>query len=100
MRPERSDGINSLLTRSVQVVAAILLALIVFRAGAARAADSAPQTSASPTYDTETFIKELAKLKAGLESARKSTETQRSYRESLPKAWVVDAGDRHYDVPT
>ncbi len=24
----------------------------------------------------------------------------RSYRESLPKAWAVDAGGRHYDVPT
>jgi hypothetical protein len=100
MRPERLDGINSLPARNLRVLAAILLALIVFQAGAARAADSAPQTSASPTYDTETFIKELAKLKAGLESARSSTETLHAYRESLPKAWVVDAGDRHYDVPT
>jgi hypothetical protein len=78
MRPERSDGINSLPTRSVQVLAVILLGLIVFRAGAARAADSAPQTSASSTYDTETFIEELANLKAGLESARKSSDTLRA----------------------
>jgi hypothetical protein len=100
MRPERPDGINSLPAWSLQVLAAILLALIVFQAGAARATDSAPQTSASPTYDIETFIKELAKLKAGLEKARKSSDTLRAYRELLPKAWVVDAGGSHYDVPT
>jgi hypothetical protein len=100
MRPERPDGINSLTARNLRVLAVILLAVIVFRAGAARAVDSAPQTSASPTYDAETFIKELAKLKAGLESARKSSDTLRAFREALPKAWVVDAGGRHYDVPT
>jgi len=55
---------------------------------------------ADPTYDSETFVQELGRLKAGLESARKSSETLRSYRESLPKAWTVDAGGRRYEVPT
>jgi hypothetical protein len=100
MRPERPDGIKSLSARSLQVLATILLALILFQAATARAADSAVQSSASPTYDTETFIQELARLKAELEDARKSTETLRSYRESLPKTWVVDGGSRHYDVST
>jgi hypothetical protein len=100
MRPERLDGINPLLARSLQALAGILLVLLVFQAGAARAADSGPQSLASPTYDTETFIQELGRLKEGLESASKSTETLRAYRESLPKAWIVDAGGRLYEVPT
>jgi hypothetical protein len=100
MRPERPDGINPLSARGLQVFAAILLALFVFQGGAARAADSPPQSSLSPAYDTQTFIKELERLRAGLESARKSTETLRSYRESLPETWAVDAAGRHYDVPT
>ena len=63
-------------------------------------AKSAPQSSKSPIYDSQSFIQELARLKVELESARKSAETLRSYRESLPEAWAVDAGGRHYDVPT
>ena len=99
MRPERFNLVNSLSARSLQVLAAILLALIVIQAGTARATESAQQSSAGPIYDSETFIKELGRLKTGLESARKSPETLRSYRESLPEAWAVDAGGRHYHVP-
>ena len=99
MRPERSASANSPFARIFQVLAAILLALIVIQAGAARATESAQQSSAGPIYDSQSFIRELARLKTGLESARKSPETLRAYRESLPKKWAVDAGGRHYDVP-
>ena len=100
MRPERLDGGRTLSARGFRGLAAFLLALIVLQAGAASAAKSAPQSSKSPIYDSQSFIQELARLKVELESARKSTETLRSYRESLPEAWAVDAGGRHYDVPT
>ena len=100
MRPKRLDGICSLSARSLTVLAAILLTLIVFQPGAAKTVQPAPQSTAGLTYDSETFVQELGRLKAGLESARKSTETLRSYRESLPKAWTVDAGGRRYEVPT
>jgi hypothetical protein len=100
MRPEQFDGANSVLARSLQLFAAILLALLVIQAGTARAAESAVQSSALPIYDSQSFINELGRLKTGLESARKSTDALRSYRESLPKAWAVDSGGRHYDVPT
>lgn len=99
MRPERSGWLNSPSARKLQVLAAILIALTVIHPGAARATGPQPQSSASPTYDSESFVKELGHLKAGLESARKSTEALRAYRESLPEAWAVDAGGRHYDVP-
>jgi len=62
--------------------------------------ESSPQSLTSPIYNSQSFIQELNRLKTGLESARRSTETLRSYRESLPKAWSVEAGGRHYDVPT
>jgi hypothetical protein len=39
-------------------------------------------------------------LKAGLETARQSTETLRAYRESLPTSWTVNAGNRQFIVPT
>ena len=100
MRPENFDLAYLLSARSLRVFAAILLALIVIQAGSSQAAESAPQSSVSSAYDSETFIKELGRLKAGLESARKSAETLRKSRESLPKAWAVTAGGRHYDVPT
>jgi hypothetical protein len=100
MRPERFDWVNSLSTRSLQVLAAILLALIVIQSGFARATEAAPQSSAGPIYDWQSFIQELDRLNIGLEIARKSPETLRAYRESLPKTWAVDAGGRRYNVPT
>lgn len=100
MCPERFDGGNSLSARSLQLLAAILLVLFVFYGGITRAGESAQQTSASPIYDSQSFIEELGRLKAKLDTAGKSGETLRSYRESLPRTWAVDDGGRHYDVPS
>jgi hypothetical protein len=100
MRPERFDWVNSLSAQNLRVLAAILLALFIFQLGLARTAGPSPQSTASPTYDSQTFLQELGRRKAGLESARKSIEALRSYRESLPKTWAVDAGGQHYEVPT
>jgi len=100
MRPERFDEANSLSARSLELLGAILLALILFHAKTARATDNTPQSSAVPIYDSQAFLKELGRLKAGLAVAGKSTESLRAYRESIPKAWAVAADGRHYDVPT
>jgi hypothetical protein len=100
MRPERFDGANSLSARSFELLGVVLLALIFFQAKTARATETASQSSAVPIYDSQSFLKELSRLKAGLEVAGKSTEALRSYRESLPEIWAVDAGSRHYNVPT
>jgi hypothetical protein len=100
MRPDRFRCSNSLSVKRVKILAGILLAVIIFHADVARAAESASQTPAVPIYDAQSFVKELARLKNELESARKSTEALQAYRESLPEAWAVDAGGRHYDVPT
>ena len=100
MRPERFRWANSLSAKRATILSGILLAFLIIHAEVARPEESAPQTPAVPIYDAQSFIQELARLKSGLESARKSTETLRTYRESLPEAWAVDAGGRHYDVPT
>jgi hypothetical protein len=100
MRPESFDGVNSLPAWNFRLLAAFFLALVVVQAGVARATDSSPQSSAGPIYDSQTFIKELNRLNAELETARSSTEALRSYRESLPQAWAVEAAGRRYDVPT
>ncbi|HEV7966784.1 MAG TPA: DUF4129 domain-containing protein [Candidatus Acidoferrales bacterium] len=99
MRPERFDWANSLSVRNLRVLAAILFTLIVLNAGAARAAESPPQSSAGPVYDSQSFLRELERLRAGLEDARKSADALHSYRESLPETWSVEAGGRHFVVP-
>ena len=100
MRPERSDWVRSLSARNLRVLAAILFTLITIHIGTARAAQSAPQSPAGRVYDSASFVQELGRLKTALESARKSTEALHSYRETLPEAWAVEAGGRHYDTPT
>ncbi len=81
------------------MLAVILCVLIAVPASAFPA--DAPAQSLSPTiYDSQTFIQKLGQLKAGLETARQSTETLRAYRESLPTTWIVSTGKRHFVVPT
>lgn len=100
MRSEPLEMGGSLSARNLRVPALLLLALIAMQTGAAGAGGSAQQASARPIYDSQSFLKELARLKVELESARMSTETLHSYRESIPATWAVDAGGRRYDVPT
>jgi hypothetical protein len=100
MLPERFDGINSLSVKCLRLIAAVLLSLIFILSGIARAAQSAQTSSAGPVYDWQSFIQELNRLDTGLKSAEKSPEMLRTYRESLPKTWTVDAGGRRMDVPT
>jgi hypothetical protein len=100
MRPEKLSAFSSLSVRIWTALVAILLALAVFQPRTAQAAQTAPQSTAVPTYDSKTFIQELGRLKSGLESARKSTDSLRSFREDLPEAWAVEARGRRYQVPT
>jgi hypothetical protein len=76
------------------------LFVLMAQRGAGRAADSPPKPSAGAVYDAPSFVQELGRLKAGLESARNSPTALGGYRNSLPKSWTVDAGGRHYDVST
>jgi hypothetical protein len=99
MRPEPFDWVKSVFTRRFQVLVPTSLGLIFILAVTARPAKSAPQSSPDPVYDSQSFVKEMGRLKAELASSGKSTETLRSYRESLPGKWAVDNGGRHYDVP-
>src|SRR5580704_14715386 len=100
MHPERVDWVHSLSMRSLRFLAEVSLALMFIACGAAWPANSAPGDSASQAYDSESFIKELGRLKMGLDQAEQSTEVLRTFREALPNAWTVDAGGRRYDVHT
>ena len=100
MHPERVDWVHSLSMRSLRFLAEVSLALMFIACGAAWPANSAPGDSASQAYDSESFIKELGRLKTGLDQAGQSTEALRTFREALPNAWTVDAGGRRYDVHT
>src|ERR1700685_1564476 len=100
MRPERFAWINPVSARTLPALLAVLLILLALPSAEARASDSAPRSSTDSIYDSASFIKELGRLRAGLESVRKSPETLHIYRESLPEAWAVEAGGRRYDVPT
>jgi len=81
------------------MLAAILCVLIIVPASASPA-DEPAQTLPPTIYDSQTFIQKLGQLKAGLETARESTEMLRAYRESLPTSWTVGTGKRHFVVPT
>ncbi len=91
---------RALRLQGIQLLATILLALALFHAVAACAAESAAEPSAGPAFDSQSFIQELGRLKTALETARESPDTLHAIRESLPPAWSVDAGGHHYDVPT
>jgi hypothetical protein len=81
------------------MLAAILCVMIIVSASAFP--DDAPAQTPSPTiYDSQSFIQKLGQLKAGLETARGSTEALRAYRESLPGSLTVNTGNRHFVVPT
>jgi Domain of unknown function (DUF4129) len=99
MRPEPLSEFAGCAARIRRTVALILVALVT-PSGAGQAADSPPKFSASTTYDAPSFVQELGRLKAGLETARTSPNALGSYRNSLPKSWAVDSGGRHYDVST
>ena len=45
-------------------------------------------------------MQELGRVKADLDTASKSAETLRAYRESFPANWAVNAAGHRYDVPT
>jgi Domain of unknown function (DUF4129) len=100
MRPERFDRINFLSARVCGILAGMVLVLAFSPAGKARTPENTMPSPESPVYDSESFIQELARLKAGLDAARRSPETLRSYREALPETWTVEAGGRRYAVPT
>jgi hypothetical protein len=99
MRPERLQQAHSIFAKSNRILAVALLAVFSLPITYARTAGAAPPAAAVPIYDAQSFIQELQRLKAGLDTAKTSTENLRAYREALPEAWAVDAGGRHYDVP-
>jgi hypothetical protein len=99
MRPERTPIFYSLFSRRAWILAAILCLLIAVPVSAS-SADAPAQVPPPTIYDSQTFIQKLGELKAGLETARASTESLRAYRESLPTSWAVSTGKRHFVVPT
>jgi len=100
MRPERSVRLTSGLARGARGATAILFALILLPAISSRGAAGTPQAAAASTYTAQSFLQELARLKTGLVSARKSPEVLSSLHQSLPATWPVDAGGRHFEVST
>lgn len=100
MRPERFSRLASRSARGLRGVGIILLVLIAIDGASTRGTESALQAAPRSTYDAQSFLQELARLKGGLESARKTPEALSSFRNSLPAAWAVDAGGRHFEVST
>ena len=100
MRPERVERPHFGYGMRRWALGASLLVAVVTFAQPARASLPAPQISSSPGYDPASFVRELERLKAGLDAAGKSNDALRAYRESLPERWRVNDGSRHYDVPS
>lgn len=82
------------------LLAASLLVLPVSPGSAPQADEMAAGSQDSQTYNVESFLHELGRLKTELATADTSTDTIRAYRETLPEAWTVEAGGRRLKVPT
>jgi hypothetical protein len=100
MRPDRAARPQFVDVRRFRRPGVILPALLFFLAAFALHANAAPQSPSNPNYNSVSFVQELNRLKTGLDGAGKSDDALRAYREALPKTWPVDAGGRHFDVPT
>jgi hypothetical protein len=83
-----------------QVAGALWLVLLAIPHGMARATQATAPPSSPAIYDASSFIQELTRLKTELDSAGKSADTLRAYREALPETWPIDADGRRFDVPT
>ena len=99
MRPERLDWFQSRPAWKSRAFAAVGLVLTLTLIAAGRVSNTSPVPE-NPPFDSKTFIRELGRLKTGLETARKSPEALRSYREALPESWSVEAEGRRYEVPS
>jgi hypothetical protein len=100
MLPERSDAGNPGFAGILVLLAAILVSLAVSPGSVAQVNGKAAKSQASPSYDSKSFIDELGRLKTELQNARESPDVIRSYRESLPASWTVEAGAQRFNVPT
>ena len=100
MRSEIFHRSGARRTRALLWLPVVWLAICGTLSASAAAAQAAAQAASAASYDAQAFIQELQRLKRDLEPASSSTESLRTYREALPKTWSVDAGDRHYVVPT
>jgi hypothetical protein len=100
MRPDRVRAAGFILANRWRVAAVLWLAFLGMPAGMSPATQTAAQPSRSVTYDSSSFIQELARLKTELGNAGGSADTLRAYREALPKTWTVDTAGRRFDVPT
>jgi len=100
MRPDRAARPQFVAVRRFRRPGASLLALLFSLGAFASHANAAPQSPSNSNYNSASFVQELNRLKTGLDGAGKSDDALRAYREALPKTWPVDAGGRHFDVPT
>lgn len=100
MPPDPCGSAVTFFQKALRLVAALSLALIILPCAIPQTAEAAQHSVDAPTYDSASFLAELARLKTELESARKSSESLRNYRESLPEEWPVDAGGTHYVIST
>jgi hypothetical protein len=87
--------------RMASILAALLfLVFPICPRGFANTSGSLPDPSNSNTYTAPSFVKEIARLKSALETARESPERLQVLINSLPNLWTVEAGTQEYRVPT
>jgi len=98
MCPKPLDWSRSLPAAIFKVLVGILFVPAFFANALARPAERVSSPSTSTVYDSESFVRELARLRTELQATRKSPEALRAFRESIPRAWTVEDGGRRFDV--
>lgn len=100
MPPKANSIPCSAVFRGLWFVGAILWVLAIIPATATASPQTAAQPGATPSYDSQSFTQELARLKSGVQTASQSAEGLRALREALPAQWKVTANHREFLVPT
>jgi hypothetical protein len=101
MFPERRRRLINAAVVTCRIVAAFLVfSWVPTRQPVLSAKNATQATSPAEPFDTASFGRELSRLKSDLETARKSAASLSAYRDSLPKAWTVKAGEQEFEVST
>jgi len=100
MQRKRPEGLRCPCALICKFLAGIFVLLIFATVSPSQASGNPSASTDAPSFDPLSFSKEMSRLNRKLEVKGWSSEELRSFRDSLPRKWVVNSAGRRFDVPT